>query len=103
MYFNRLTYCVSYRITKTHRLCGPYVGLTMTQITDLKAKKVAPGDKPVADGSIPGLRLEPGSAKGQGKWILRFVSPVTKKRRDMGLGTYPEVGIADARIRGMAA
>src|ERR1019366_3327961 len=75
----------------------------MTQITDLKAKKVAPGDKPVADGSIPGLRLEPGSAKGQGKWILRFVSPVTKKRRDMGLGTYPEVGIADARIRGMAA
>src|ERR1019366_5207486 len=75
----------------------------MTQITDLKAKKVAPGDKPVADGSIPGLRLEPGSAKGQGKWILRFVSPVTNKRRDMGLGTYPEVGIADARIRGMAA
>jgi hypothetical protein len=75
----------------------------MTQITDLKAKKIAPGGKPVADGTIPGLRLEPGAAKGQGKWILRFVSPVTKKRRDMGLGTYPEVGIADARIRGMAA
>jgi integrase len=75
----------------------------MASITDLKAKKIAPGGKPVADGSIPGLRLEPGSAKGQGKWILRFVSPVTNKRRDMGLGTYPEVGIADARIRGMAA
>ncbi len=75
----------------------------MAPITDLKAKKIAPGGKPVADGSIPGLRLEPGSAKGQGKWILRFVSPVTNKRRDMGLGTYPEVGIADARIRGMAA
>ncbi|SED20219.1 Integrase [Rhizobiales bacterium GAS191] len=75
----------------------------MSQITDLKAKKVAPGDKPVADGTISGLRLEPGSAKGQGKWILRFVSPVTGKRRDMGLGTYPEVGIADARRRGMEA
>ena len=75
----------------------------MAQITDLRAKKIAPGDKPVADGTIPGLRLEPGNVKGEGKWILRFVSPVTSKRRDMGLGTYPEVGIADARIRGMAA
>jgi integrase len=75
----------------------------MAQITDLRAKKIAPGDKPVADGTIPGLRLEPGNVRGEGKWILRFVSPVTGKRRDMGLGTYPEVGIADARIRGMAA
>ncbi len=75
----------------------------MTQITNLEAKKIASGDKPVADGTVRGLRLEPGSAKGQGKWILRFVSPVTGKRRDMGLGTYPDVGIADARIRGMAA
>jgi hypothetical protein len=75
----------------------------MTQISDLKAKKIAPGGKPMADGTIPGLRLEFGSAKGHGKWILRFVSPVTNKRRDMGLGTYPEVGIVDARIRGMAA
>ena len=75
----------------------------MAQITDLRAKKVAPGTKPVADGTIPGLRLEPGNSKGEGKWILRFVSPVTSKRRDMGLGTYPEVGIADVRIRGVAA
>jgi integrase len=75
----------------------------MVQITDLRAEKIAAGDKPVADGTIPGLRLEPGSAKGQGKWILRFVSPATRKRRDMGLGTYPETGIADARIRGMVA
>jgi integrase len=75
----------------------------MAQITDLRAKKIAPGDKPIADGAVDGLWLHPGTAKGQGKWILRFVSPVTGKRRDMGLGTYPEVGIADARIRGMAA
>lgn len=75
----------------------------MAQITELKAKRIAPDGKPISDGTIPGLRLEPGSAKGQGKWILRFVSPVTGKRRDMGLGTYPEVGIIDARVRGMAA
>jgi integrase len=82
---------------------GLDVGLKMTQITDLRARKIAPGDKPVADGSIRGLRLEPGSAKGQGKWILRFVSPVTGARRDMGLGVYPEVGIGDARLRGTVA
>ena len=75
----------------------------MAQITDRKAKNINPGDTPAADGKIPGLRLEPGTTKGHGKWILRFVSPVTAKRRDMGLGTYPEISIADARIRGMAA
>lgn len=75
----------------------------MTAITDRKAKNIKPGDAPAADGTIPGLRLEAGLAKGHGKWILRFVSPTTGKRRDMGLGTYPEFSIADARIRGMAA
>src|ERR1700730_4878608 len=64
-----LNNCVSYRITKAHRCVGLDVGLTMTQISDLKAKKIAPGGKPMADGTIPGLRLESGSAKGHGKWI----------------------------------
>jgi hypothetical protein len=82
---------------------GLDVGLKVAQLTELKAKRIAPGDKPVADGTIPALWLHPGSAKGQGKWILRYVSPTTRKRRDMGLGTYPEVGIADARIRGATA
>jgi integrase len=76
----------------------------MAALTELKAKRITPGDKPVGDGSgVRGLRLEPGSAKGQGKWILRFVSPATGKRRDMGLGAYPEVSIADARARGLEA
>lgn len=82
------------------------VGLSVgpkTPISDLKAKKVLPSDKALADGTVSGLRLEPGTAKGHGKWVLRFVSPVTNKRRDMGLGTYPEIGIADARMRGLEA
>lgn len=54
-------------------------------------------------GGVAGLRLEPGARKGQGKWILRFVSPKTGKRRDMGLGRYPEVGIADAEQRAFEA
>ena len=64
---------------------------------------MAPGDKPVADGMITGLRLEPSTERGRAKWILRFVSPVTGKRRDLGLGVFPEVGVADARSAGMAA
>lgn len=75
----------------------------MVQISDLKAKRIAPGDKPLAEGMITGLRLMPGSAKGQGKWVLRFVSPVSGKRRDLGLGKYPDVGIAEVRVRGMEA
>ena len=83
---------------------GLDVGLTMALLTELKAKRIAPGDKkPIGDGSVRGLRLEPGPAKGQGKWILRFTSPSTGRRRDMGLGAYPEVGLAEARARGLTA
>ena len=75
----------------------------MVQITDLKARRMSHGDGAIADAAITGLRLWPGPVKGQGKWVLRYVSPLTKKRRDMGLGTYPEVGLAQARSKGMAA
>ena len=75
----------------------------MALLTDLKARKMAPGGKPLAHGHVSGLRLEPGRIKGEGKWTLRFVSPVTGKRRDMGLGRYPDVGISAARVKGLAA
>lgn len=69
----------------------------MSQLTDMKARNVSPSDKPIAAGGVTGLYLVPGSSRGQGKWILRFVSPLTRKRRDMGLGKYPAVSIAAAR------
>lgn len=75
----------------------------MAQLTDLRARRITPGGKPEADGTITGLRLEPGTVRGRGKWILRFVSPVSGNRRDLGLGVYPEVGIAAARAAGMSA
>lgn len=68
-------------------------------LSDAKARKLKAGDKPVLDGTVKGLYLFPAQASGTGKWILRFVSPVTAKRRDMGLGTYPVVSIRDARTR----
>lgn len=57
----------------------------------------------MTDTSVKRLRLEPGTAQGQGKWIFRFVSPVTGKRRDMGLGAYPMVSLAMARSEGKSA
>ena len=69
----------------------------MANLTDLKAQNINPGGRPIADGRISGLRLHPGKKKGHGKWLMRFVSPETNKRRDMGFGTYPEVSITEAR------
>lgn len=69
----------------------------MTNLTDFKASNIKPDAKPIADGTVPGLRLHPGKEKGHGKWMMRFVSPETNKRRDMGFGVYPEVSIIEAR------
>lgn len=69
----------------------------MSNLTDLKARSIKQGDGALADGTVPGLRLIPGKIKGQGKWELRFKSPVSSKRRDMGLGVYPDVSLIDAR------
>ena len=75
----------------------------MALLTDLKARKMPAGGKPLPHGQVPGLRLEPGANKGEGKWTLRFVSPATGKCRDMGIGRYPDVGINAARVKGLAA
>lgn len=72
-------------------------------LTETKARRIKPGDKPIADGTVIGLRLLPTSVKGRGNWQLRFVSPETKRRRDMGLGVYPDVGLASVRERALEA
>jgi integrase len=66
-------------------------------LTDVKARKLEPNSKPISDGAVAGLYLFPSTKAGTGKWILRYVSPQTGKRRDMGLGRYPDVPIREAR------
>lgn len=68
----------------------------MAHLTDRKARTIKPDGKAFAHGGIPGLTLEPSPTVGQGKWVLRYTSPVTAKRRKAGLGSFPLVGIADA-------
>ena len=60
-----------------------------------------------AVGGVPGLHLQVTST-GAKTWILRFtagVKPGTGKpwRRDLGLGGYPAVGLADARRKSQEA
>ena len=58
-------------------------------------RAIRPGDSPKSDGMVPGLIVKP-TAKGA-TWTLRFTSPVTRRPRDMGLGTYPIVNLKAAR------
>jgi len=73
----------------------------MAVIPDTKARNIKPDSPQLAHGGVTGLVLIPSKTKGRGKWVLRFISPVTGKRRNTGLGTYPEVGIAEAGKIGM--
>lgn len=67
----------------------------MAVITDLKARSIQPKDTPISHGGVPGLQLRPAGKKGHGFWVYRYTSPVTKARRSLGLGGYPEVSIAE--------
>ena len=53
-----------------------------------------PGRHP--DGSIPGLYFFV-NQKGSRSWVQRIVDPTTSKRRDVGLGSYPEINLSKAR------
>jgi hypothetical protein len=59
-------------------------------LTQMKARNLGPGKH--FDGQ--GLMLVK-SRKDAGKWLLRLV--VDGKRREMGLGRWPDVSIAEAR------
>ena len=74
----------------------------MALLSDTKARNIKPDSPQLAHGGITGLVLIPSQTKGHGKWVIRFVSPVTGKRRNMGLGSYPEIGIAEVGKLGTA-
>lgn len=74
----------------------------MAILTDARARNIKPDGGPIAHGAVTGLALHPSGARGQGKWVLRYVSPITGKRRNAGLGSYPMVGIAAAAKSALA-
>lgn len=79
---------------------GLKCGAGMAALKDTAARNIEPGET-LKDGTVAGLTLIGGSKKGEGKWNLRY--QLNGRRRDMGLGNYPAVGVAAARLAGMAA
>ena len=64
-------------------------------LTQTMAKAIKAGDKPLSHNGVKGILLVPSKTQdGRGRWVLRYVSPTTKKRRDMGLGSFPEISVA---------
>jgi integrase len=79
----------------------------MTRLNDRLLQNLSADDKPITDSVVAGLIAVP---KNNGvNWILRFVSPVLMgkdgkgKRREMGLGVYPHVKLAEARDKAIDA
>ena len=74
----------------------------MALLTDAKARTIQSDSPALPHGGVTGLVLHPSPKKGHGKWVLRYVSPVSKRRRNAGLGSFPEVGVALAASRARA-
>ncbi len=49
------------------------------------------------------LQVVTGRSGPNRSWVFRYTSPVTRKRRDMGLGATGDIGLAEARRAAQAA
>ncbi|MFC3549562.1 tyrosine-type recombinase/integrase [Lysobacter cavernae] len=76
----------------------PTQPVTAMPLSDTAIRKAKPADKPqkLRDGGGLYLLLRPDSARW---WRWDYRRPITGKRNTLSLGTYPDVGLADARER----
>ena len=67
-------------------------------LTDIAIRKTAPGAKPIKliDSGGLYLRLMPNGARW---WRWDYRRPLTGQRNTLGLGAYPDTGLADARAK----
>ncbi|WP_299791621.1 integrase domain-containing protein [uncultured Shewanella sp.] len=65
-------------------------------LSDTKIKAAKPRDKEynLSDGDGLSLRIRPNGSK---IWLFNYRRPITKKRTNLGLGSYPKVTLAKAR------
>jgi integrase len=78
------------------------MGARATRLSDLKIKAAKTKDKDytLTDGDGLQLRVR---TNGSRLWNFNYIHPVTKKRINMGLGTFPELSLAHARKRTVEA
>ncbi len=74
------------------------MGTQPTRLSDVKLKAAKPKEKDyiLTDGDGLQMRVR---ANGSKLWNFNYIHPVTKKRINMGLGTFPEISLAQARKR----
>lgn len=74
------------------------MGAQATRLSDVKVKAAKPKEKDyiLTDGDGLQMRVR---ANGSKLWNFNYIHPATKKRINMGLGTFPEVSLAQARKR----
>jgi len=78
------------------------MGSQATHLSDVKVKAAKPKEKDyiLTDGNGLQMRVR---SNGSKLWNFNYIQPVTKKRVNMGLGTFPEVSLALARKRTVEA
>lgn len=78
------------------------MGAQATRLSDVKVKAAKPKEKDyiLTDGNGLQMRVR---INGSKLWNFNYIQPVTKKRINMGLGTFPEVSLAQARKRTLEA
>lgn len=78
------------------------MGAQATRLSDtiVKAAKPREKDYTLTDGNGLQLRMR---SNGSKLWNFNYTHPVTKRRVNMGLGTFPEVSLAQARKRAVEA
>ncbi|HOY22921.1 MAG TPA: integrase domain-containing protein [Cellvibrio sp.] len=67
-----------------------------TPLNDKQIKAAQPSDKDyvLSDGNGLQMRIR---SNGSKQWNFNYIHPITGKRLNMGLGTYPEISLATAR------
>ena len=74
------------------------MGAQAMRLSDVKVKAAKPREKDyiLTDGGGLQMRVR---ANGSKLWNFNYIQPVTKKRLNMSLGTFPDVSLAQARKR----
>jgi len=75
---------------------------TTKPLTNTEVKQAKPKDKDytLSDGNGLQLRVK---TTGSKSWLFNYYRPFSKKRANLGLGSFPEVSLADARKQAVAA
>ncbi|MGI2869064.1 integrase arm-type DNA-binding domain-containing protein [Vibrio alginolyticus] len=68
--------------------------------TEVKNARCREKEYSLSDGNGLYLRLKPNNSKN---WIFNYTHPITKKRKNIGLGAYPATSLANAREKASAA